>query len=70
MKVDILREGFKNKTKKLVENSTKRGGGAGMANFLQEKNKQKKQKFLHNNHFKTHLYFSIFGLGDPFQLKS
>ena len=23
MKVDILREGFKNKTKKLVENSTK-----------------------------------------------
>ena len=39
MKVDILREGFKNKTKKLVENSTK---WAAVADFPQGKKNPKK----------------------------
>ena len=29
-----------------------------------------KHWILHNNHFKTHLFFKIFGWGDPFQLRS
>ena len=40
MKVDILREGFKNKTKKLVENSTRGGGSSGRFS-TGKKNKKK-----------------------------
>ena len=35
-----------------------------------KKTKQKKHWILPEDHFKTHLFFSIFGLGDPSQLGS
>ena len=46
MKVDILREGFKNKTKKSVENSTREGGGGSGGRFSTGKKNQKKNHGL------------------------
>ena len=62
-----IREWFKKK----VENSIKGvggGGGSATADFpLRKKNPSAQNNgFLHNNHFKTHLLFLIFGWGGPF----
>ena len=38
--------------------------------FAPKKNMGLKHRILPNNRFKTHLFFSIFGWGDPFQLGS
>ena len=50
--------------KKLVENSTKQGGGS-VPNFPLRKKKEYGFKTLDfpKDHFKTHLFFSIFGWG-------
>ena len=58
----------KGSKKKLVENSTK-GGWSATADFpLRKKinNMGLKHWILPKNHFKTHLFFSIFGWGGPF----
>ena len=56
--------------KKLVEFSTK-GGGVSDGRFsTKKKNIGLKHWILHKDHFKTHLFFSIFGWEDPFQLGS
>ena len=44
-----------------------KGRGAATADFpLKKKNMGLKHWILPNNHFKTHLFFSIFGWGGPF----
>ena len=67
----LQREGFK---KKLVVNSTKQGGRGSAPDFPLRKKKQKNMGLKHwilpQDHFKTHLFFSIFGWGDPSQLGS
>ena len=66
------REGLKKRIF-FLENSSKLGGGVS-ARFSTKKKTQKnmglKHWIWHNNHFKTHLFFLIFGRGDPFQLRS
>ena len=69
------REGLK---KNIVEFPTKGGvgwGGGVSAWFSTKKNKTEKKLVLKHwilpiDHFKTHLFFSIFGWGDPSQLGS
>ena len=50
------------------------GGGGHWRPIFTKKKTQKnmglKHWIWHNNHFKTHLFFLIFGRGDPFQLRS
>ena len=58
--------------KKIVENTPKRGGGVSTLFSTKKKNKNMglKHWILPKDHFKTHLFFSIFGWGDPSQLGS
>ena len=51
-----------------MEFSTKGGGGSATGDFLlrKKKNMVLKHWILPNNHFETHLFFSIFGWGGPF----
>ena len=59
-----------------MENPPKGGGGGVSTRFSTKKKKQNKKNMglkhwiLPKDHFKTHLFFSIFGWGDPSQLGS
>ena len=48
----------------------KKGGGVSDGRFSTKKKEKKNMVLKHwilpNNHFKTHLFFSIFGWGGPF----
>ena len=70
-----LGKGSKKKKKK--KGKIPKGGGGGPPPIFQKKKKKKKKKnmglkhwILPKDHFKTHLFFSIFGWGDPSQLGS
>ena len=60
-----LREGLKKK--EIVENST-RGGAAPDFPLRKKKNIGLKHWILPKDHFKTHLFFSIFGWGTLLRL--